>query len=83
MIHFLLLLSSILYFSYVPQLEYRYPFFFASVQVYIQSDKYIKYDMFMFQLLELLSRPILIEILNNTIQQESEIHGVTEKNKKE
>ena len=37
----------------------------------------------MFQLLELLSRPILIEILNNTIQQESEIHGVTEKNKKE
>ena len=52
-----------LYFSYVPQLEYHYPFFFASVQVYIQSDKYIKYDMFMFQLLELLSRSILIEIL--------------------
>ena len=36
----------------------------------------------MFQLLELFSRSILIEILNNTIQQESGIHGVTEKKKK-
>ena len=68
-----------LYLSYVPRLEYHYTFCFASVQVYIQSGKYIKYNIFMFQLLEILSRSILIEILNNTIQQESGIHGVTEK----
>ena len=66
-------------FSYVPQLEYCYPFSFASVQVYIQSGKYIKYDIFMFQLLELLSKSTLIEILNNAIQQESGIHGMSER----
>ena len=96
MIHFLLLLSSMLCFSYVPQLEYcypsearsrlcvcrasfRHPSFFASVQVYIQSGKYIKYDIFMFQLLELLSKSTLIEILNNAIQQESGIHGMSKR----
>lgn len=48
----------------------------------IQSGKYIKYDIFMFQLLELLSKSTLIEILNNAIQQESGIHGMTNNNKK-
>lgn len=33
----------------------------------------------MFQLLELLSKSTLIEILNNAIQQETGIHGMSKK----
>lgn len=36
----------------------------------------------MFQLLELLSKSTLIEILNNAIQQESGIHGMTNNKKR-